>query len=66
MYFEINVTYDGNHFFATAERSLTSLDQALYVLKIIRKKFPSSDGYVVTITRWDKTGRPVIEGEELI
>lgn len=56
MYYEINVSKNGYHFFATAERSITSLTQAEGMYEIFKEKFPENEGYAITVTRWDKVG----------
>lgn len=63
-YFEINVSKNGVHFFATAPRSLPvySFNRVEEVLKVIREKFPESEGYKIGVTRWEITGKVVIEG----
>lgn len=63
MYFEINVSHNGRHFFATAERSIwdmTKLKQVYYTLK---KKFPTSEGYEISVTKYENSGRRVQESE---
>ncbi len=56
MYYEINVSKDGVHLFATAERSIPTASWARKVLEYICEKFPESEGFSVTIFRWEKTG----------
>ena len=58
-YFEINVSLNGLHFFATAERSLTTRSQMQRAFDIFAEKFPISEGYEITITEWDAKGRQV-------
>lgn len=62
-HFEINVSKDGVHFFATAPRSLPvySTKKLDDVLNVIREKFPESEGYKISVTRWEIYGH-VIEG----
>lgn len=59
MYYEINVALNGNHFFATSERSITRESKMLDVLTTILEKFPKSEGYDVTVTKWEKIGQPI-------
>lgn len=47
MYYEINVLYDGTHYFATAPRSLTDAESASYLIEHFRRIFPESEGYKV-------------------
>lgn len=59
MYYEINVSLNGRHFFATAERSITDIHKAKEVYALFTKHFPEDEGYKITVTRWEKVGRPV-------
>lgn len=61
MHYEINVSLNGAHFFATAERSVTSEAGALAVLKVLREKFPEAHGWSVTVTLMQRIGRNVTE-----
>ena len=56
MYYEINVSLNGRHFFATAERSITSEWEAEKVYKLFKEKFPENEGYKISVTRWSKIG----------
>jgi hypothetical protein len=56
MYYEINVTKDGKHYFATAARSLTDFEQARKAFLDLRRRFPASEGYEVTATKWESVG----------
>lgn len=58
-YYEINVALNGKHLFATSERSCTTRSECEKVFSIIKKKFPKSEGYDVTVTYWDCIGRPL-------
>lgn len=64
MHYEINVAWQGKHFFATAERSLTNMDDAADVYSAIVQRFPTEAGFSVTIRRWDCTGRDVAQEVE--
>lgn len=59
MYYEINVSKNGKHFFATAERSITSFMQAERMYAIFKEKFPESEGYEISVTEWNKVGKSV-------
>jgi hypothetical protein len=48
MPYEVNVSRNGRHFFAVAERSLIHKDIFLVVLNEIREKFLPSEGFLVT------------------
>lgn len=51
MYYEINVSLNGRHFFATAPRSITTYAELKKVLPVIIEKFPASEGYVIMLTQ---------------
>lgn len=59
MYYEINVSLNGKHLFATAERSITDINKANMVYKLFVEKFPEEDGYKINVTKWDKVGKLV-------
>lgn len=59
MYYEINVSLNGNHLFATADRSITTINKAKRVYELFKEKFPESEGYKIDVTYWEKTGRLV-------
>ncbi len=50
MYYEINVSLDGQHFFATAARSITTTFKLREVLHQIVTRFPKEEGFVVTVS----------------
>lgn len=56
MYYEINVTLNGKHFFATAERSITNRWDLNNKLKIFIDKFPKEEGFEISVTKWEKVG----------
>ena len=57
MGYEINVSLNGKHFFATHERSITNIWKLQEVLPIFMEKFPEAEGYKITVTEWQKTGK---------
>lgn len=59
MYYEINVSLNGKHVFATAERSITTPWKAEELYALFLEKFPEIFGYKVSVTRWDKVGTPL-------
>lgn len=61
MFYEINVSKNGFHFFATDERSIQSKEKLEIVLKIIKEKFPESEGYELLVTRYEKVGYIITE-----
>jgi len=57
MGYEINVSLNGKHFFATHERSLTNVWELQKVLKVFLEKFPPEEGYKITVYKkeaWNK------------
>lgn len=61
MWYEINVSKDGKHLFATNERSLRHISEVIPALDAIQRGCPEDEGYKVTVSRWDTSGR----GEEI-
>ena len=57
MYYEINVSLNGRHFFATAERSIISKSQLIEMVPVFQAKFPEAEGYRVSATVNHKTGQ---------
>lgn len=60
MYYEINVSLNGTHFFATNERSIQTEDKYHQVLKALQEKFPESEGYHVSASLYEKKGTILI------
>lgn len=65
MNYEINVSLNGRHFFATHERSITNSSELKKVFKVFVEKFPESDGYKISVTRKECTYFS-IDNEELM
>lgn len=60
MYYEINVSKNGKHVFATSERSLKDTEAAHALASDFKMlRFPASHGFVVTMTRWEVIGTPI-------
>lgn len=59
-YYEINVSLNGKHLFATDERSITSRERMEEVYKLFEQKFPKSEGYILDVTLWVKSGTPIV------
>lgn len=58
-YYEINVAFYNRHFFATAPRSIRDRDELDRVLPVFKEKFPESEGYSITVTYWNCTGKDI-------
>ena len=58
MHYEINVSRSGRHFFATAERSLTTEAQAREAYRQLSDRFPEPE-FQVTVSLFQVTGRDV-------
>ena len=49
MGYEINVSLNGKHFFATHERSIRNTWELKKVLSAFKEKFPPEEGYKITV-----------------
>lgn len=58
-HYSINVAKDGLHLFATAEHSGVDPIQVANVLALLQRKFPASQGYSISVTHWDISGKDV-------
>ena len=58
-YYRINVSKDGIYLFATEQGQLTSRLRAREVFDILKEKFRESEGYRVTCTHWESSGKDV-------
>jgi hypothetical protein len=56
MWYEINISKDGKHYFATHERSITTINKAVEIRDRLKKAMPEKEGFEYTITQWQKTG----------
>lgn len=65
MYYEINVSLNGRHLFATAERSITNFDKLKKIYVLFKEKFPEEDGYRLTVTREETIGKFLNMEEEM-
>lgn len=52
MHFVINVAKNGQHFFATAEHSITTPEKCKEVHSELKRVFPVQDGYNITCVRY--------------
>lgn len=68
MYWEINVSKNGRHFFATAERSAVTEGEAWELWKELKKVFPPNEGFyldVVVVRKQSVNVTEAFEGREL-
>jgi hypothetical protein len=56
MYYEINVSFYGKHYFATSERSITDETHLQHIVQTFADKFPANEGYEITISKNETTG----------
>lgn len=56
MYYEINVSKNGRHYFATHERSIGTENKCRELVAKFRAAFPESQGYSVTASRYEHRG----------
>lgn len=59
MYYDINVSLNGHHFFATAERSVTSRQELKRVLPVMLMKFPVVEGFGISVSQHSNVGESV-------
>ena len=57
MYYEINVSLNGQHFFATDKRSITNKIALKVVYNILKQKFPIEEGYDITVSQYETIGK---------
>jgi hypothetical protein len=56
MWYEINVSKDGKHYFATHKRSIGTICRAVEIRDRLKKAMPEEEGFKFTITQWQTTG----------
>jgi len=59
MNYEINISLNGSHFFATAERSITNTDDLKIIYKELAEHFTEEKGYEMSVSRYTKVGHSV-------
>jgi hypothetical protein len=59
MHYEINVSHEGRHLFATHERSMRSVEECKRVLEEVTKRFPESEGFAISVFRYEDKGTMV-------
>lgn len=66
MYYEINVSLNGKHLFATHKRSVTSESKLKEVYNIFKDKFLKEDGFEITVTYYEEKGYKVNMESEVV
>lgn len=56
-HYEINVSLNGSHLFATHERSCRDKEPTKKLVELFREKFPETEGYKVDCTYWAASGQ---------
>lgn len=59
MYYEINISLNGVHFFATSNRSITTEDKLKVVYNKLKNAFDEKDGYEFTIREYQTIGTEI-------
>lgn len=59
MFYEINVSLNGQHLFATNKRSVTTKTDLERVYKVFKEKFPMKEGYNILVSHYDTIGTSV-------
>lgn len=50
---------NGRHLFATHERSCRSIEEVKRVLEEVTKRFPESEGFAISIMRYEDAGKMI-------
>lgn len=56
MWYEINVSKGGRHYFATHKRSISTIEKATAIRDRLKLAMPEEEGFRYTITQWQTTG----------
>jgi hypothetical protein len=59
MYYTVTVSHNGKHYFTTADNRLSSLVEMKKLVKDFHKRFPTKDGFKITVIHWTITGQEV-------
>ena len=55
MWYEINVSRDGKHYFATHKRSIDTIKQATEIRDRLRQAMTKEEGFEITVTQYQQT-----------
>lgn len=58
-HYEVNVSLNGKHFFATDARSIITQDDLRRVYPALKEAFPEVKGYQLRVTYWKGMGEQV-------
>ena len=58
-YYRINVSKNGKYLFATEQGCITLDFEAKRLTELLREKFPQSEGYKVSVTKWESKGTTI-------
>lgn len=58
-HYEINVSLNGKHFFATDERSTRDEAPTKKLVEEFRTRFPESEGFKIDVTHWKAGGTKI-------
>lgn len=64
MYYELNVSKNGKHFFATNKRSITTKQALKDVYEVFKVKFPTEEGYDILVSCIEIEGKFINMEEE--
>ena len=59
MWYEINVSKDGKHYFATHKRSITTISKAVEIRDRLKEAMPEEEGFEIKISQYETTGTEI-------
>ena len=59
MYYEINISKNGTHYFATSKRSLSAESQTKELYLKFKKFFPEEEGYRISVAHYSLVGEHI-------
>jgi hypothetical protein len=59
MWYEINVSKDGKHYFATHERSISTVAKAIEIRDLLKKAMPEEEGFKYIIHQCQRTSMEI-------
>ncbi len=62
--YEINVSKNGKHYFRTERGAAICMYDAREMFNDLRKRFPKSEGFRVTLSEWREEGEMVEDSED--